>query len=107
MNCVWKIVAPKGQVVRLEILSLRMGTGFCCLYVQDGIAEENPFEFRKCGTRPSPFVVYSTGRDLSLKANTMVCTPGPGFIANYSFVPEGKKYSIPTTLTETFRATFV
>ena len=98
MNCVWKIVAPQGQVVRLEILSLRMGTD-CCLDVQDGIGKENTFEFSKCGTRPSPFVVYSSGRYLNLKANTEDCRPGPGFIANYSFVPEGKKYSIPTTLT--------
>ena len=107
MNCIWKIVAPQGQVVRLEILSLRMGTD-CCLEVQDGIGEENTFEFSKCGTRPSPFVVYSTGRDLSLKANTVDidCTPGPGFIANYSFVPEGKKCSIPTTLTRDIQSDF-
>ncbi|XP_067039505.1 cubilin-like isoform X3 [Acropora muricata] len=83
-NCLWRIVAPKGQVIRLEFLSIRLGKGFiCCLEIEDGGRK-----ISKCNTQPSPLSLYSKSRELTLKMKTSSCSPGPGFIANYSFVPD-------------------
>ena len=73
-------------MVRLEFLSIRLGKGFiCCLEIEDGGRK-----ISKCKTQPSPLSLYSKSRELRLKIKTSSCSPGPGFIANYSFVPEGK-----------------
>ena len=80
-------------MVRLEILSIRMGIvkyGMakdvsCCLDGRDG-----RLLFRKCETEPSPLTLYSKSREFTLEIEAGSCSPGPGFIANYSFVPKGK-----------------
>ncbi|XP_067039514.1 cubilin-like isoform X2 [Acropora muricata] len=83
-NCLWRIVAPKGQVIRLEFLSIRLGKGFICrLEIDDGGRKMS-----KCNTQPSPLSLYSKSRELTLKVKTSSCSPGPSFIANYSFVPD-------------------
>ena len=65
-NCLWRIVAPKGQVIRLEFLSIRLGKGFiCCLEIDDGGRK-----ISKCHTQPSPLSLYSKSRELTLKVKT-------------------------------------
>ena len=89
-QCIWKIIAPKGQVIRLDFSSFRMGM-HCCLEIElHSINKKSPLDLFECNTKPS-FTVYSTGRELGLKLKTYYgATPGPGFIANYTFVPAGE-----------------
>ena len=89
-QCLWKIIAPKGQVIRLDFSSFRLGK-YCCLYIElYSINKKNPLNIFECNVEPS-FTVYSTGRELSLKVKTSYRpTPGPGFIANYTFEPAGE-----------------
>lgn len=65
-----------------------MGDSFC-LSIQNDVNMKDPFHIFKCGMWPS-FTVYSSGRELGLNVPHRGITPGPGFIANYSFVPAGK-----------------
>ena len=88
-QCIWKIIAPKGQVIRLEFSSFRMGR-YSCLSVQHRIGKKHSLQFYKCATQPS-FTVYSIGNVLSLKLSSYRdFLPGPGFIANYTFFPAGE-----------------
>ena len=93
-QCIWKIIAPKGQVIRLDFSSFRMGQ-YYCVHVQDGINKKDPLEIMsECGSDPS-FTVYSTGRELSVYVKEHFSgNTGPGFIANYSTVSAGEKISL-------------
>ena len=89
-QCFWKIIAPKGQMIRLDFSSFRMGQ-YHCVYIKDGINQKAPLEMFDCGSKTS-FSVYSTGRELTLNIKKLLTsTPGPGFIANYSTAPAGEK----------------
>ena len=93
-QCIWKIMAPKGQVIRLYFSSFRMGQ-YYCVHVQDGINKKDPLEIMsECGSDPS-FTVYSTGRELNVHVKEHLSgNTGPGFIANYSTVSAGEKIDL-------------
>ena len=82
-QCMWKITAPKGQVVQVTFLG--------CIDIQNGINEKDPLKISHCDWR-KPFTVYSSGRDFSISVCTSNCdSVRAGFTANYAFVPAGKK----------------
>lgn len=63
-QCIWKIIAPKGQVIRLDFSSFRIGK-YCCLDIDlYSINKKSPLDIFECNAKPS-FTVYSTGRELS------------------------------------------
>lgn len=86
-KCHWKIIAPKGKVVRIEFLSFRI----CDNYAQitDRINGLNSRIVKISGKLPS-FNFYSTGNELSIIVKRHFGNRGPGFIANYTSVPTGK-----------------
>lgn len=82
-QCMWKINAPKGQVVQLTFSG--------CIEIKNSINEKDPSVISRC-SRKKPFTVYSTGRDLSIGVRTYYSdSQRTGFIANYTFVPAGEK----------------
>lgn len=99
-QCIWKIIAPKGQVVRLSFSSFRMGLARC-VDVKNSINKNEPLEISYCGWK-KPFTVYSTGRELSLNVprSYLSETSGPGFLADYLFLPAGEKSSYSSFLWE-------
>ena len=90
-QCMWKITAPKGQVVQLTFLNFRMGLVHC-VDIKNSVNEKDPLEISRCG-RKRPFTVYSTGRDLSINVPDSygIGSTNIGFMANYRFVPAGEK----------------
>ena len=82
-QCIWKITAPKGQVVQLTFSG--------CIDIKNSINEKAPLVISRC-SRKRPFTVYSTWRDLSISVGTSdFYSKRTGFIANYTFVPAGEK----------------
>lgn len=90
-QCYWKILAPKGSVVRVEFSSFRLRRGDCVNIIN---AMNRRFPIRStlyCGKHPS-FVVYSMTNELGINAQERLhlSNTGPGFTANYTTVPAGK-----------------
>ena len=89
-QCLWKITAPKGQVVQVTFSNFRMGWVHC-VDIRNSVHETDLLEISRCG-RKRPFTVYSTGRDLSINVPNSygIGSPSTGFIATYTFVPKGE-----------------
>ena len=84
-KCHWKIIAPKGKVVRIEFLSFRVYNNYA--QISDTINRLNPRIVKFSGKLPS-FNFFSTGHELSIMVKGY--NSGAGFIANYSSIPAGK-----------------
>ena len=88
-QCYWKILAPKGTVVRVDFSSFRLQTREC-VYIVFAINGRFPIWLLRCGKNPS-FVLYSMTNELGIKfRQSLISTTGPGFIANYTTIPAGK-----------------
>lgn len=90
-DCLWKLIAPKGKVVRLTFMTFQM-------YVDDEMEIFDNWNWWRPWKihRREPwrsFTVYSTGRQLAIKVTEDLSTrsTGAGFIANYTMVPAGGK----------------
>ena len=93
-QCRWKIVAPKGKMVRMTFTSFQLNM-YDWVEFTDNIDDWNPYFIRRSGSVPS-FTVYSTGRgQLGVKVIGHTGRTGPGFIATYTMVQAaGKKLNI-------------
>lgn len=87
-KCHWKIIAPKGKVVRIEFLSFRVYQIYA--QISDRINRLNPRTVKFSGKLPS-FNFYSTGNELSIMIKGYFGNRGAGFIANYSSIDSGEK----------------
>lgn len=104
-DCHWKIIVPKGNVVRIEFSSFRLYERVRMFdpddqddsaVIEDSVNSLNPRSVVHFGRKPS-FRFFSTGNELSIKVNGKVGNSGPGFIANYAAVPAGEKH-VPHSL---------
>ena len=87
-KCHWKIIAPKGKVVRIEFLSFRVYLIYA--QISDRINRLHPRTVKFSGKLPS-FNFYSTGNELSIMVKGYFGNRGAGFIANYSSIDSGEK----------------
>ena len=86
-RCHWKIITPKGKVVRIEFLSFRIY--YIYVEIVDRINGLYPRIVKFSGKLPS-FTFYSTGHELSIMVKGYESNSGGGFIANYSSIPAGE-----------------
>ena len=105
-ECYWKIVVPKGNVVRVEFASFRLYERVRIFdyndeddtaVITDSINGLNPLAVEFSGKEPS-FYFFSTGNELSVRIKSKEGNTGPGFIANYAAVPAGEKHVLPSRL---------
>ena len=91
-DCYWKLIAPKGKVVRLTFETFQLHPG-------DEVKINNcrydwyRWILNKRNTEPS-FTVFSTGRELGIGFDIYGKHhhgSALGFAANYSMIPGGKK----------------
>lgn len=87
-QCYWKILTPKGKVVRVDFSSFRLAIGACVELVHT-LNKRFSIETTHCGQKPS-FVVYSMTNELGIRIREHYSNPGPGFTANYTTVIAGK-----------------
>lgn len=99
-ECHWKIIVPKGNVVRIEFSSFRLYERVRIYdyedkddsaVITDSINGLNPRSVEQSGREPS-FYFFSTGNELSIKIKSKAGNTGPGFTANYASVPTGEKH---------------
>ncbi|KAL9973787.1 hypothetical protein ACROYT_G020289 [Oculina patagonica] len=85
-KCRWKIIAPKGKMIRLTFTSFQMNM-YDWVDFTDNTDEWNPYFITRSGSVPS-FTVYSTGRgQLGFKVHGQKGKTGPGFHATYTMIP--------------------
>ena len=92
-DCFWKLIAPKGKVVRVKFLTFQ-------IHVNDRVRITDNWNwwYPWYVDRQEPwqsFTVYSTGRELGIKVYghkypPKDLVPGQGFIANYTMVSGGR-----------------
>ena len=90
-ECLWKIIAPKGNVVRLEFASFHLNEHDQVMIAATNNGNIYWYIFRR--GKQASFTFYSTENELSvevLKSSSPSGTSGPGFIANYTSVPAGE-----------------
>lgn len=89
-DCYWKLIAPKGNVVRVTFTTFQIHT-YDRVQINDNWNDWYPWFIDKRGPGHS-FTVYSTGRELGIKVygHQYPGKSGPGFIANYTMVPGGE-----------------
>jgi len=87
-ECHWKIIAPKGKVVRVEFPSFHLAK-YDNVMITDTINGLNARNIIRFGKQLS-FTFFSTGHELKLEAKSYAGTYGPGFIANYTSVSSGE-----------------
>ena len=90
-QCFWKILAPVGNVVRVDFLSFRLPSSRTCLTIFFAINKRNPTQTLLCGLKAS-FLLYSMTNEIGIE--------GPqsygfnlgrgGFNANYTTIPAGE-----------------
>ncbi|KAL9973802.1 hypothetical protein ACROYT_G020305 [Oculina patagonica] len=94
-ECHWKIIVPKGNVVRIEFSSFRLYERVRIFdfededdsaVITDSINGLKPRSVEQSGRKPS-FYFFSTGNELSIKIKSKAGNTGPGFTANYASVP--------------------
>ena len=101
VDCHWKIIVPKGNVVRIEFSSFRLYERVRIFdlddeddsaVIEDSINGLNPRSVVHSGREPS-FRFFSTGNELSIKVNGKAGNWGAGFIADYLAVPTGEEHA--------------
>ena len=109
-DCFWKILAPTGNVVRVDFISFSLADSDY-VTIADALPGWNLDQsIRRSGQKAS-FTVFSIGNELSINVFSLYGTSGPGFVANFTSVPSGKNptqskdhcqgYSITETYVET------
>ena len=88
-ECSWKILAPAGNVVRVDFISFSLADSDY-VTVADALPGWNLDQsIRRSGQKAS-FTVFSMGNELSINVFSLYGTSGPGFFANFTSVPTGK-----------------
>ena len=89
-ECVWKIVAATGKVVKVAFSSFQLFQ-YDCVTIVDGINTADPVIDTRCGSEAS-FTVYSSGPEMTIKTRGLYTDDtGPGFMANYTMIPGKEK----------------
>ena len=90
-ECSWKILAPAGNVVRVDFISFSLAD-IDYVTIADALPGWNLAQsIRRSGQKAS-FTVFSMGNELSINVFGLsaIGTGGPGFVANFTSVPTGK-----------------
>ena len=93
-ECSWKILAPAGNVVRVDFISFSLAEDDY-VTIADALPEWNLDQSIKRLGEQASFTVFSMGNELSINVLSFKGTSGPGFVANFTSVPTGKN---PTQL---------
>ena len=99
-QCFWKILAPTGNVVRVDFISFNLADSD---YVTIAVAPSEwnlDLLIRRYGQKAS-FTVFFMGNELSIDVSRRFYTgtSGQGFVANFTSVPSGKTlYNQRTTV---------
>ena len=94
-ECFWKILAPTGNVVRVDFISFSLAEyDFVAIAEPDALPVNVNQAITRSGQSVS-FTVFSMGNELSINVFSFKGTSGPGFVANFTSVPIGKN---PTQL---------
>ena len=93
-QCFWKILAPTGNVVRVDFISFSLAEDDY-VTIADALPEWNLDQSIKRLGEQASFTVFSMGNELSINVLSFKGTSGPGFVANFTSVPTGKN---PTQL---------
>ena len=95
-ECFWKILAPTGNVVRVDFISFSLAEyDYVTIAESDALAEWNLDQSITRSGQKASFTVFSMGNELSINVFSLYGTSGPGFVANFTSVPTGKN---PTQL---------
>ena len=92
-QCHWKIIAPKGKVLRVDFSSFRLYDYYRYVEIADRINGMNRRIIKRTGILPS-FTFYSWGNELSIYINDYEYYY-TGFSANYTTVPAGENKRYP------------
>ena len=93
-ECHWKIIAPKGRVVRVEFSSFRLHNDqYQYVEIADRINGINSRTVKRTGVLPS-FNFYSWGNELSVFAFGISYDSNNGIFANYTTMPTGQYNSL-------------
>lgn len=99
-QCFWKILAPEGNILRVDFLSFRLPPYGTCLTIFFTINRRIPTQTRVCGLKPS-FLLYSMTNEIGIEGSEGYgFEPGQGFMANYTTIPaESSGVCIPSNNT--------
>ena len=92
-QCHWKIIAPKGKVLRVEFSSFRLYQNYRYVEIADRINGMKRRIIKRTGILTS-FTFYSWGNELSIYINDYEYFY-TGFSANYTTVPAGENKWYP------------
>ena len=90
-ECSWKILAPAGNVVRVDFISFSLAK-YDYVTIADALPGWNLDQSIRLSGQKASFTVFSMGNELSINvfAVSSFGTGGPGFVANFTSVPTGK-----------------
>ena len=88
-ECSWKILAPAGNVVRVDFISFSLAK-YDYVTIADALPGWNLDQSIRLSGQKASFTVFSMGNELSINVFSLYGTSGPGFVANFTSVPTGK-----------------
>ena len=88
-ECSWKILAPAGNVVRVDFISFSLAK-YDYVTIADALPGWNLDQSIRLSGQKTSFTVFSMGNELSINVFSLYGTSGPGFVANFTSVPTGK-----------------
>ena len=86
--CSWKILAPAGNVVRVDFISFSLADSD--VTIADALPGWNLDQSIRLSGQKASFTVFSMGNELSINVVSLYGTSSPGFVANFTSVPTGK-----------------
>ena len=90
-ECSWTILAPAGNVVRVDFISFSLADSDY-VTIADALPGWNLDQSIRLSGQKASFTVFSMGNELSINVFGIpgFGTGGPGFVANFTSVPTGK-----------------
>lgn len=86
--CYWKIIAPKGRILRVEVLSIQLSM-LECVEIVFKLNKRNPPSAKLCEQSYPSFVLYSLTNELGIKYQHYGIPTSYGFRANYTTILPG------------------
>lgn len=86
--CYWKIIAPKGRILRVEVLSIQLSM-LECVEIVFKLNKRNPPSAKRCEQSYPSFVLYSLTNELGIKYQHYGTPTSYGFRANYTTILPG------------------
>ena len=86
--CYWKIIAPKGRILRVEVLSIQLSM-LECVEIVFKLNKRNPPSAKRCEQSYPSFVLYSLTNELGIKYQHYGIPTNYGFRANYTTILPG------------------